>query len=311
MVYKIGGVPLSSKVKFEGIIPPISTIIEQDGNLDEHGMGLLIDSLIDSGVNGLFFLGTGGEFTHMSVPERKRVAEFAVRYVDKRVPVLIGTGSTNTREAIELSLHAEEIGADAVVIINPYYWVLTEDNLVKHFRQIARSVNLPILLYNFPNLTGQDLSPELVLELVEDHENIVGIKETVDTAGHIREMILKVKKKHPHFAVFCGYDDHLLNTLALGGDGAISASANFAPQLTLAIYQASREKNYEKAYQLHRQLAPIPLIYKLDSPFVNVVKEATRLTGLDISTHVLPPARPLSIDKRERLAELLKEAGLI
>ncbi|PLS17705.1 dihydrodipicolinate synthase family protein [Bacillus sp. M6-12] len=302
---------MTNQVRFQGIIPPVSTILNSDGSLNEKGMGLLIDSLIDSGVNGLFFLGTGGEFSQMSIAERKEVAEFAVPYVNHRVPVLIGTGSTNTREVIELNRHSQEIGADAVVVLNPYYWVLTEENLLKHYRQIAQSVNIPILLYNFPNLTGQDLSPELVLQLVEEHENIVGIKETVDTAGHIREMILKVKKKHPHFSVFCGYDDHLLNTLALGGDGAISASANFAPQLTIGIYQAVKANNFEKAMQLHQQLAPLPLMYKLDSPFVNVVKEATKLTGLDISTHVLPPARELSEEKKAHLTRILKDAGII
>ncbi|PLR81659.1 4-hydroxy-tetrahydrodipicolinate synthase [Bacillus canaveralius] len=298
-------------VTFQGIIPPVSTIINENGSLDEKGMGKLIDFLIESGVNGLFFLGTGGEFSQMSVQERKRVAEFSVDYVNGRVPVLIGTGSTSTNEVIELSQHAEKAGADAVVMINPYYWSLSEDNLFLHYDQIAQSINLPILLYNFPNLTGQDLSPEFVLKLVDKNQNIVGIKETVDQAGHIREMILKVKENHSQFKVFCGFDDHLLNTLALGGDGAISASANFAPQLTIGIYRAFQEGNMQEALELHQRLAHLPLIYKLDSPFVNVVKEAMKLTGLNISTHVLPPARALSIEKKEQLAQLLKKAGLL
>ncbi|MFS0638503.1 4-hydroxy-tetrahydrodipicolinate synthase [Mesobacillus foraminis] len=297
-------------VKFEGIIPPVSTILDQEGNLDQNGMGLLIDFLIESDVDGLFFLGTGGEFSQMSAEQRKEIAQFAVDYVDRRVPVLIGTGSTSTKEVIELSRHAEQAGADGVVVVNPYYWSLSQEHLFEHYSEIARSVELPILLYNFPNLTGQDLSPDLVLRLADTHDNVVGIKETVDTAGHIREMILKVKKKHPRFSVLCGFDDHLLNTLALGGDGAISASANFAPQLTIGIYQAFKQGNYEKAVELHQRLAPLPLMYQLDSPFANVVKEAIKLTGLDISTSVLPPSRKLSEEKIQKLRELLKEAGI-
>ncbi|HYK72574.1 MAG TPA: dihydrodipicolinate synthase family protein [Pseudoneobacillus sp.] len=296
---------------FYGVIPPVSTIFDESLHLDQKGMGRLIDFLIESGVNGLFFLGSGGEFSQMSKEERKQVAEFATKYVNNRVPVLIGTGGTSTREIIELNQHANEIGADGVVIINPYYWSLTESNLFDHFGEIAKNTELPILLYNFPNLTGQDISPELVLKLVENYPNIVGIKETVDTAGHIREMILKVKEKYPHFSVLAGFDDHLFNTLALGGDGVISASGNFAPELTIGIYQAFQKKDFETALELHRRLAYLPLMYKLDSPFVNVVKEATRLRGMDISTAVLPPARVLSSEKKEALVEILKKAGLI
>jgi 2-dehydro-3-deoxy-D-pentonate aldolase len=301
---------VSSKT-FKGIIPPVSTIFNQQGQIEEKEMGLLIDFLIDSGVNGLFFLGTGGEFSQMTVEERKTVAEFAVRYVNGRVPVLIGTGSTSTREAIHLSQHAQQVGADAVVIINPYYWELTEENLFAHYSDIARSVDLPILLYNFPNLTGQDLTPDFVSALVDQYPNIVGIKETIDSVGHIQEMILKVKKKHPHFAVFSGFDNHLLNTLQLGGDGTISASGNFAPQLSVGIYNAFISGDLEKAVALHKQLALLPLLYKIDSPFVNVVKEATKLCGLDISTYVLPPSRPLSDEKKEKVKEILALANVL
>lgn len=299
------------KTKFYGIIPPVPTIFDENLELDRRGMGKLIDFLIEEGVNGLFFLGSGGEFNHMSLEERKEVAAFATDYVKGRVPVLIGTGGTNTREIISLNRHAKEIGADGVVIINPYYWPLTEENLLAHYGEIAENTEISILLYNFPDLTGQDLTPEIVIKLVDKYPNIVGIKETVDTAGHIREMILKVKSRYPYFSVMAGFDDHLLNTLALGGDGAISASGNFAPELTVGIYQAFRTGNYEKAIELHRKLAFLPLIYKLDSPFVNVVKEAIKLRGIDVSTYVLPPARPLRAEQIRELIEILKNASLL
>ncbi len=302
---------MDKSISFKGIIPPVSTIFNQQGQLEETQMGLLIDTLIEAGVNGLFFLGTGGEFSQMSVEERKTVAEFAVRYTNNRVPVLIGTGSTSTREAVSLSQHAQQIGADAVVVINPYYWQLTEDHLFAHYSEIAQSVDLPILLYNFPNLTGQDLTPDFVSALVDQHPNIVGIKETIDSVGHIQEMILKVKKKHPHFAVLSGFDNHLLNTLQLGGDGTISASGNFAPQLSVGIYKAFINGDLDKAVTLHQQLAILPLLYKIDSPFVNVVKEATKIAGLDISTYVLPPSRPLSEEKKQQVREILALADIL
>jgi len=297
--------------KFSGIIPPVSTIFDKEGRLSEVEMGHLIDKLIDAGVNGLLFLGTGGEFSQMSTEERMETAEFAVGYVNKRVPVLIGTGSTNAREAVSLSKHAQKIGADGVMVINPYYWSLTEENLFGYFSDIAEAVDLPILLYNFPNLTGQDLSPEFVARLVDHYPHIVGIKETVDSIGHIRDMILQVKGKHPQFSVLCGYDDHLLNTLQLGGDGTISASGNFAPQLSVGIYRSYIDGDITEATSLYKQLAILPQLYKLDSPFVNVIKEAIKLCGLNISTYVLPPSTPLSQEKQEQVKAILTEAGVL
>jgi 4-hydroxy-tetrahydrodipicolinate synthase len=298
---------MQAVTKFHGVIPPVSTIIHKDGRIDKKGMGNLIDFLINSKVDGLFFLGSGGEFSQMSVEFRKEVAEFATQYVNGQVPVLIGTGSTSTKETISLSLHAKEIGADGIVVINPYYWPLTEDHLFQHYAEIAESVDLPMLLYNFPQLTGQDLSPEFVLKLAEAYPNIIGIKETVEAVGHTREMILKVKQRKPDFAVFSGYDDHFLNTLSLGGDGSIPATANFAPELSIGIYQAFKQGNYGKAIELHRKLAHLPLLYKLDSPFIGVVKEAIYQRGIEVSTEVLAPARPLSDEKKEQVKSMLNQ----
>ncbi|WP_077625111.1 dihydrodipicolinate synthase family protein [Sediminibacillus massiliensis] len=297
--------------RFKGIIPPVSTIVNDEGTLEKEQMGQLIDHLIEAGVDGLFFLGTGGEFSQMSVQEREKVASFAVNYINKRVPVLIGTGSTSTRESVRLSQHAERVGADGIVVINPFYWNLTEENLLNYYKQVSDSVNLPIILYNFPNLTGQDLTPELVLKIADQNENIVGIKDTVDSIGHIREVITKVKGKHPHFSVFCGFDDHLFNTLQLGGDGAISASANFAPQLSIGIYEACQNGDLSKAAELHRKLAILPSLYKLDSPFVNVVKEATKMCGINVSTEVLAPSQKLREEKLKQMRGILEIAEVL
>ncbi|MFE7062636.1 dihydrodipicolinate synthase family protein [Sutcliffiella sp. NPDC057660] len=296
---------------FHGIIPPVSIIFDQNGELDRQGTAKVIDYLIEEKVDGLFFLGSGGEFSQLSTEQRIEVAEFTTKYVSKRVPVLIGTGSSSTNETILLSKHAEEIGADGIVVINPYFWSLTEENLLKHFGDIAESVKLPILLYNFPNLTGQDLSPSLVLKLVERHENIVGIKETIDSIEHIHSMITIVKTKFPSFTVFAGFDNHLFNTLSLGGDGAICASINFAPQVALGLYDAFMKNDLELAVKLNKQISTFPKLYKLDSPFIGVVKEAMNMIGLNISTNVLPPARVLNDEKKDALNEILKEAGII
>lgn len=303
---------MDTSMLFHGVIPPVPTILFKEGKLDEKGMGNLIDFLIASGVNGLFFLGSGGEFGQMPVELRKEVAEFTTRFVNGRVPVLIGTGTPSTNETISLSQHAKSVGADGIVVINPYYYKLTEEGLFNHYAEIAENVDLPIILYNYPELTGQDLSPDFVLKLVNKYPNIVGIKDTVLAVGHTRELIQIVKSEHPQFAVFSGYDEHLLNTLSLGGDGSIPLTASFAPEISVGIYQSFKQGNYSQAIELHRKLASLLPLYKLDSPFMNVVKEAIRLRGIEISTDVLAPVRSLSPEKKELVKSiLLGEASIL
>ena len=301
---------MQQTVQFSGIIPPVSTIFSADGQFDKHGTAALIDDMISAGVDGLFFLGSGGEFSQLNAEERKAIAQFAIDHVNRRVPVLIGTGGTNARETIELSQHAQQAGADGIVVINPYYWKVSEHNLIHYFQQVADSVTLPVILYNFPALTGQDLSPTLVKTLADSRHNIVGIKDTIDSVAHLRSMILAVKSAHPHFTVLCGYDDHLFNTLLLGGDGAISASGNFAPQVSVKLHQAFRDGDLAQAAHFHQTLLQIPQMYQLDTPFVNVIKEAIVLCGRPVSTHVLPPARPLDDARKMQLKSLLQQLKL-
>lgn len=302
---------MEKSLDLKGIIPPVVTLVNKDLTIDTDAMEKHIDDLIEDGVNGLFFLGTGGEFAQMPVPARKQTAEIAVKAVKGRVPVLIGTGAAGYEETKELSLHAEEIGADALVVINPYYWSVSEEHLFTYFAKLAEDTALPIILYNFPGNTGQDLSPDFVARLAREIPSIIGIKETVDEAGHIREMIIKTKAERPDFKVFSGYDDHLLNTLTLGGDGAISASVNFAPELQVGIYQAYVNQEFAKAIELHRRLALIPLSYKLDTPFVNIVKESMILCGKEIQPYVFPPGNLVSESQRSELKSLLHRAELL
>lgn len=212
-----------------GVIPPVPTCFTAEGKFDQESQARLIDFLIDSDVDGLFFLGSAGEFSAMSERLRCDVAHFCTRHVNGRKPVLIGTGHTGTHTAIALSLHAQECGADYVVVVNPFYHLLSDSALFDHYRLISAELSISVLLYNFPALTGQSIPVSVITRLAGECSNIVGIKETVESMTHIRDTIQTVKPQRGEFAVFAGYDDNLLETLILGGDGAIPASANFAP----------------------------------------------------------------------------------
>lgn len=297
--------------KFSGIIPPVSSTFDRDGNIDKTAMKAVADFLIQKGVNGLFYLGTGGEFSQMNAAQRMALAETAVAIVDKRVSVLIGVGSTSTDEAVKLARHAEACGADGIVAINPYYWKVAPRNLDDYYQQIARSVSLPVIIYNFPDLTGQDLTPAIVKRLVLANDNIVGIKDTIDSVGHLRTMINTVKAVRPGFSVFCGYDDHLLNTLLLGGDGAITASANFAPDLSVGIYRAWQQNDLATAATLNKKLLQLPSIYALETPFVSLIKYAMQCVGLPVNTYCLPPILEASEEARSQVRELLATQGIL
>ena len=297
--------------KLRGVIPPVPTILNAKGRFDPEGMGILIDRLLATDVDGFLFLGSAGEFTQFSTAERKAIAEFCVKRVAGRRPVIIGAASCATDEVIELSQHASEIGADAVMIVNPYYSRLTDERIYLHYRSIAEASPLPVLLYNFPVLTGQDLSIELVKRLAQDCPNIVGIKDTVDCMSHIRLIILEVKAIRPDFLVFCGFDEYMLDTLLLGGAGVIPATSNFAPEITCGIYKAYCAGDFPAIQALMPRLAALSKIYSIDTPFAGLIKEALHMTGSDISTSVSAPATQPDAAMKLRLQKILERAGVL
>ena len=208
-----------------GVIPPVPTMVNEDGSFAAQGMGVLIDRLLASDINGFLFLGSAGEFAQLSNAARREIAQFCVSRVAGRRPVIIGTASCSTAEVIELSVHASDIGADAVMVVNPYYSLLSEERLYTHYRRIAEASPLPVLLYNFPALTGQDLSVDLVARLAKDCPNIVGIKDSAGSYDSLKGYLDAVRGL-ADFAVLSG-PDHLAHQGFLDGCSAcISGLAN-------------------------------------------------------------------------------------
>ncbi|MDR0577508.1 MAG: dihydrodipicolinate synthase family protein [Candidatus Accumulibacter sp.] len=297
--------------QLKGVIPPVPTIFDAGERFDPQGMGRLIDRLLASEVDGFLFLGSAGEFATLPRERRQAIAEFCVERVAGKKPAIVGAASCATHEAIDLARHAGSIGADAVMVVNPYYAKLSEERLYRHYREIAESSPLPVFLYNFPLLTGQDLSIELVGRLAADCPNIVGIKDTVDCMSHIRRLVLEVKGARTDFMVFTGFDEYMLDTLMIGGDGVIPATSNFAPEITCGIYRAFLEKDFAAAQSLLKRLAVLQRIYSIDVPFTGAIKEAIRLRGLDVSATALSPASAPDDATRARLVEILVRAGVL
>lgn len=283
--------------KFRGIFPPVPSIVDAQGELDKVGMARMLEHVIESGADGMLILGSGGEFSQFSSQQRKEIAAFCLHHVNGRVPVLIGIACSGTAETIELGRHAQEHGADGVLVVNPYYAKLSDDARFMHYKRIADALKTPVFLYNFPDLTGQDIGLDIITRLAKEVPNIVGIKDTIDNISHTREIVNRVHTFRPDFIIFSGYDEYMLDTLLLGGHGGIPATFNFAPTITRGIYQAFLDNDLEKARYFQQQLAKLSPLYALEQPFFGVIKTAIKLSGLDISTAVVAPALPLSDEK--------------
>ena len=299
-----------SLAKFKGIFPPVPTIVDKHGELDKKGMANLLDHLIDSEADGVLILGSGGEFCHMPPKLRLEVAEFAVKHINKRIPVMIGISSPSTKETIQYGQHAAQIGADAVLVVNPYYALLNSEAIYHHYKTVAENLDIPVLLYNFPALTGQDIGIDVITRLAKEQPNIIGLKDTIDNISHTREVINRVHAFRPDFIIFSGFDEYMLDTLILGGHGGIPATFNFAPKITKGIYNAFIEKDYQTAFKLQRQLAKLMPVYAIESPFFGVIKQAIKLTGVDISTEVLAPVTKLPKNKKDLLIQVLESAQI-
>lgn len=297
--------------RFAGIIPPMVTLFDEGGRIDDDANLRHLEFLLRGGVHGVLALGSTGEVMHLTHDERRRFAALMVRGVNRRVPLLVGCASTSTDEAVVLARHAQDIGADGVVVLPPYYWTPNDRAVETHIGGVADAVELPVVIYNFPAVVGRGLPAALVARLAQAHPNVLGIKETVDSIGHVHEVLARVKSARPEFSVLCGYEFHLLNTLQSGGDGAIPALANFAPQLPVQVYERFRSGQLSEAAELLRRRLDLAALYQLDAPFFVVVKEAMMMLGLIPHATVRRPAGPLAPQDRARLRELLTSAGVL
>jgi len=189
---------------FRGLMPAMVTPFDEQGEVDLVATEAVIERFIEAGVDGISPLGSTGEFSHLTGDERKRFAREVTGIVGGRVPVVIGVGAAGTKEMVELAQHAQEAGADAVLVVSPFYWKVGEEALFKHFATVAEAVDIPVLIYNLPMLTGIDLSPSLVARIATECPNAVGIKDTVTEYGHTVGVLREVKPWRPDFSVVPG-----------------------------------------------------------------------------------------------------------
>ena len=287
------------KPVFTGAAVAIITPMNADGSVNFEELGRIIDDQIAHGTDAIVICGTTGESATLSEEEHSAVIRYAIKKVNKRIPVIAGTGSNCTATAIKLSKEAEKDGADGLLLVTPYYNKATQKGLIAHYTAIAKAVSLPIILYNVPSRTGCNLQPETIAALVKNVKNIVGVKEA---SGNISQ-IAKVKLLcGDDIDLYSGNDDQVVPILSLGGIGVISVLSNVAPKETHNMVMDYLNGDLEKAREM--QLKALPLIDALFSEVNPIpVKKAMSFMGWEAG----PLRAPLS-EMEDAHAEVLRQA---
>ena len=280
---------------FQGIFTAIVTPFNEDESVDEQTFKNLIDFNLANGVDGIVPCGTTGESPTLSHDEHDRVIELTVEHVNGRAPVIAGTGSNSTREAIRLSQHAEAAGVDALLLVTPYYNKPTQEGMYRHFRVIAESVTIPCIIYNIKGRTGVNLETDTLMRLTNDCPNVVGVKEA---SGDINQMKDVIARRTNGFSVLSGDDNMTLELIKAGGDGVISVASNVIPEQMSRMVHLGLEGHFAEAEMLDKKLSPL-----FAAEFVETnpipIKYMLSLKGMCQEVYRLPlcELRPPSKDK--------------
>jgi 4-hydroxy-tetrahydrodipicolinate synthase len=292
--------------RFQGTATALVTPFKKDGSVDEPALRRLVDLQIKGGVEGLVPVGTTGENPTLANDEQQRVIEIVLEQARGRVKVFAGAGSNNTKEAIEKARFAKGVGADAALVVGPYYNKPTQEGYYQHFRSIAEAVDIPVIVYNVPGRTGGNIEAATVLRMAEEIPAVVMVKEA---SGNMAQIMEIARHKPERFSLLSGDDALTLPVMALGGDGCISVVANEVPKEFSELVRLSLKGKWQKARAIHNRLLDLMNINFLES---NPIPVKTALAMMGILDEVFRlPLVPIGEKNREKLRSVLKELGLI
>ena len=291
--------------QFQGSLVAMVTPF-RNGSVDEAKIRELVEFHVKNGTDALVPCGTTGESPTLSHDEHKRVVEIVVAAAAGRIAVVAGTGSNSTAEAIDLTRHAERAGANAALVVNPYYNKPTQEGLYRHFRTVAESVSIPIFVYNIQSRTAVNVETDTLARLTRDCRNIIGVKEA---SGSLDQMSQVIAACGPDFTVLSGDDNLTLPLLAIGGRGVISVIANIVPRETAEMTHAALDGDWKRARDLHYKLFPLARAAFLETNPIPI-KEAMAMAGMIEPEFRLPMCR-MSDANREKLRAVLKSSGVV
>lgn len=292
-------------------LTPAVTIFDENGKVDKDGNIKLYDHLIKGGIDGIVIMGSTGEFFNMEICEIKRLIDIAAEFCKGKTKLYIGTSRMIAEETIELGNYALDKGADGVMIISPYYFRLTDDSIEKYYDIVAEGIKGNIYLYNYPDITGHDLKPQIILNLLKKHKNIVGCKDTISLISHTREIMNTVLPEFPDFEVYSGFDENFASVVLGGGGGVIGGLSNLMPELFADFVKAVGNKDFDKMAECQKIVNKAMRIYTINSPYIPVMKRALNLRGLNISEYVTPPFIMPDENQEKKLVDIMKDIGLL
>lgn len=289
-------------------LTPVVTAMDAHGGLDKPANLRVWKHLIDGGVDGIVLLGSIGEFFALTMPQKKELIETAVSFVRSKTRIYVGTGSMSVEETVSLSNYALAAGADAVMVISPYYFALDDAGMEAFYDAVASRVHGPLYLYNFPDRTGYDLNPEVTLRLLRKHRNIIGYKDTVAQIGHTRALLTAILPEFPGFDILSGFDEHFAFNVLSGGGGCIGGLSNIEPALFAAWVKAANDGNWQESSRIQQTVNKLMALYGVVTPFVPAIKRAMRLWGLPIEDHCAAPLQPVAEAQSEAILNILSGA---
>ena len=291
------------KKRLDGIFVPHITPFTKNGKLDQNLLKTCVQHWLQSGASGLVSCGSNGEAPYLSREERKAVIETVVDEVNGKVMVIAGTGSMSTQETIAYTKDAEDIGVDAALVVTPFYFKLSNREILEHYKTLVRSVNIPIILYNVPKFTNYSLEPNIIFQLASEFDNVIGMKDSSGNIGAITETIRLVGDR---ISVLAGTAEVVLPTLMLGGTGAVIAVANVFPKMCSDLYEAFKKGKLEEASRLQKQIAYVNEVLVKKHNQLSAIKEALSMIGLPAG-YPRMPALPLEKVEREEIRKFVKE----
>lgn len=292
-------------------ITPAVTVFHKDGTINFEETGKVYEHLIKGGVDGILIMGSIGEFFALTMEQKKELIHFAAEKIAHRVRLLAGTTSMVFDEIIELSKYAKETGTDGVIILPPYYFPISETGLETYYGKIAELLpDQDIYLYNFPDRTGYDVTPQVTLNLVKKYPNIKGYKDTQAGMDHTRELIKLIKAVRPDFEIYSGFDDNFAHNVLAGGDGCIAGLSNVLPELTHGWVEAFVKEDLQKVQEIQQKIDILMEIYQVGKPFVPYIKAAMEEKGIIENAASSFPFPEVTAEDRKQINEIMQKAGV-
>lgn len=287
------------------IIVPVVTVFDENEKPDFEENKKVIDFLVEGGVDGILVLGSTGEFTVLDYEDKLQFAKDYYDYTNGRVDLYFGSNCPSFEDTVKLSNEAIKIGYKGVMVIGPYYFGTDDEKMFIYYNELAKKVDGDIYIYNFPARSGYSISGDTYAKLVNENNNIVGLKDSVMDPLHTNRLLRSTEGKNTK--VYSGFDDQFLYSLTTGGAGCIGALANLVPDLWADLIKATKEKNFDKVFELSTLIHKLMPLYDLDSNFSHLFKRLMGVRGVDISSKSIFPYNQLSEDIYEKGRKILED----